>query len=168
MHIYKYVQSHVIILHQPVSVTLVTIIRVSNNMQFNTLINVQLLVHHISIYHSLMQGYGTHKVYWMKCQQLTEFMSKSVINSFDKTFTIPVTWIHQWQLCHKQALCSNTSPKHSKKKLLRILPSHEQIHYSNTSTLHPCTECSGYSLFTLHWFLLSYKVPGDQPLFSRL
>jgi len=31
MHIYKYIQSHIMILHQPVSVTLVTIIRVAYN-----------------------------------------------------------------------------------------------------------------------------------------
>ena len=86
------------------------------NIQFNIFINVHVLVHRISICCSLMQGYGMHNVYWMKCQQLTEFMFKSVKNSFDKMFTISVTWIHQRQLCHKQALCSNTSAKHSHKQ----------------------------------------------------
>ena len=32
MHIHKYVQSHMIMLHQPVSVMPVTIVKVSNNM----------------------------------------------------------------------------------------------------------------------------------------
>jgi len=41
MHIYKYIQSHIIILHQHVSVTPVTIIRVSYNK--NT-INIQIIV----------------------------------------------------------------------------------------------------------------------------
>ena len=48
MHLYKYAQSHDIIIRQRVSVTLVNIIRASynknNNMWLNTFINVYLLV----------------------------------------------------------------------------------------------------------------------------
>lgn len=50
----------------------------------------------------------------------------------------------------------------------------QAINRYTTPTLQPFTqaqsqtECSEYSLFTFHGFLLSYKVPGDQPLFSRL
>jgi len=109
------------------------------NIQFNIFINVHVLVHRISICCSLMQGYGMHNVYWMKCQQLTEFMFKSVINSFDKMFTISVTWIHQQQLCHKQALCSNTSAKHSQKQSAQDTPTpwtDTLLQHSNPSTMH--------------------------------
>ena len=65
MRLYKYAQSHDIIIRQRISVTLVNIIRVSynknNNMWLNIFINVHLLFYQIRLKYSL-----TFNVYWLR------------------------------------------------------------------------------------------------------
>jgi hypothetical protein len=91
-------------------------------------------------------------------------MVKGVINSLDKMFTISVTWIHQRQLCHKQALCPNTSSKPSQKQIAQDTP----MNRYTTPTLQPSTVTNRvHRILTLHSPLISPQLQssrGSTPL----
>jgi hypothetical protein len=123
--IYKYVQSQITILHQHVSVTLVTIIRMAYKQEYKytnkctkmydkttscyILVNVHWLVCHTSKKH-LMYGPGTHTVQYRR-----------IIIIIITTTTITHNFTLQWCTNRCVKFCVTVTHRHSFKQILAAL-----------------------------------------------